>query len=224
MPNFKDYAVQISPTWLQEPDGQSFTRGYAQLKDAAIAAAKQAVFERMPDRASPEGVELIAGERQLDIGINEDLETFRARIKNAWEQWQYAGTAFGVLLALRYGGYENVSIIVHNGKYYSLDGNADLIVEDAPGGILATNPDWWNVFSLVFPNPLPSWWSPSVPSEFSDEMENIRRLVKLWKAGHAIFDSIKIHQSGLMWGFPATIEWGGSGLVWGGSIISYQGE
>lgn len=224
MPTYKDYIIDISPTWLQEADGQSFSRGYAQLKDAAIASAKQAVLERMPDRASPEALELLGGERQLDKGTAETEDEFRARIKDAWSQWQYAGTAYGVLLALKLAGYSNVHLLVHNGKYYTLDSGGDLSVAEAPGGVLATNPDFWNVFTLLFYSPLASWWAPSVPSEFSDEMENIRRLVKLWKPAHAIFSSIKIHESGLLWGFPSTLEWGGSGLVWGGSAITYQGE
>lgn len=178
------------------------------------------MLARFLSKAPPDAVTRIGGERQLEQGTTETLESFRARLLDAWTVWQFAGTAYGVLLALYYAGYTNALIAIPNGFIYSLDGSQQLVATASPP--LVFTKGFWNEFRIIFPQPLNPSWSP-IPGNLSDEVQAIRRLVVRWKAGHALFDGMVVMESGAIWGYPTTQLWGQALLNWGGVTTFWDG-
>ncbi len=54
-----------------------------------------------------------------------------------------------------------------------------------------------------------------------DQLARIRRVIARWRPAHAKCVSIIDQTSGLIWGWPLTQNWGGGGLVRGGSTLTY---
>jgi hypothetical protein len=216
---WKDYQEELAPPWLRAGDGRAWLRAFGDMKDAAEAQLRDGVKARFPDFAPPDGLGNLAAEKKLEQGPTETTASFRARLKAAWDVWPWAGTPTGLLRALWYAGYTNVLLLTGNGGVHSLDANLDVVTTLVPDADMPSG--FWNAFRVIFPQPLPAGWDPTPPDNASDEVNAIRRLVVQWKAGHAVFDGMVVVRSGLVWGAPASQQWGGSGLTWGGSIAEW---
>lgn len=219
--SFKQYQTSLAPWWARKSQGEAWFFGLGDLKDALEDRTRQAVKARFPSYCPPDALALIGDERQIEQGVTETEASYRSRLLNAWDIWPFAGTAYGVLLALYYAGYTNTYIAIANGHFYSLDGSLALVDTPATSPLTFT-PPFWNTFRIIFPAPLIPSWS-SVPLNASDEVNTIRRLVVRWKAGHAKFVDMVVVTSGNVWGFPAALAWGSGGLVWGGTTTVWDG-
>lgn len=219
MATFKDYMVELSPSWLRGPRGEAWMRALGDVKDSLVARAKQAVQARMPALATDDALAEIGVERQIPRSIGESRASYAGRLRGAWESWPWGGTPTGLLRALWYQGYTNVELVIANGRAYKL--NNDFGVDVTSGSQLEFGTGLWSTFIVYFPNPLPSdWIANGVPASNSNEANAIRTTIQKWKPGFATLSSIVIYQSGLTWGYPYG-TWG-SGTVWGGSAISWS--
>lgn len=199
-------------------------RGIGDAKDNIEYSAKEAVFQRMPDHCGADSLVKIGGERQLDRGTTETEAQWRERLKSAWELWPKAGTPEGILNALHFAGYDSVYLVCSNGEIWNRDsGTGETIRQVYSSGYVFTK-GWWNEFRVLFVSPHPAHWSPSPPANDSDEVKNLRRIVNLWKPAKAKLDGFVVHLSGLIWGFPPSQQWGGSGLAWGGTTTFWTAE
>lgn len=215
---WKDYQEELAPPWLRTGYGLAWLRGLGDMKDAAEVRLRDSVKLRFPSYTPPDGLSLLSAERGLEQGLTETNTDFRTRVRNAWQLWPWAGTPLGVLRALYYAGFTNAWIVTGNGRLHGLDASQNLVsLVMSPASTLASG--WWNGFRIVFPLPLKASWVPTLPLNTSDEVNTIRRLVKQWKAGHALFEDIVVQQTGLMWGIPPTQTWGSG--VWGGTITTW---
>lgn len=210
---WKDYQPELAPPWLRTGAGEAWLTALGDAKDALEARVRAAVKARFVATAPPDALAVIAAERGIERGVAETLESWRERTRASWDIWPWAGTPTGVLRALSYAGYPNVSLITGTGRAHTLDGSLNVVTTLAGGSMPS---GFWNGFRVLFTAPLPASWSPTLPANGSDEVNTIRRLVKRWKPGHAIFEDIVVIQ-GTVWGFPATQTWGQGGLVWGGA-------
>lgn len=215
---YQRYQTQLAPPWLQGPTGASWLRGVGDAKDELEFRTREAVKARFPSHAPKDALARLGADRALDKGVTETEAQYRARLRDAWSLWPWAGTFTGMLRALALAGYTGVYIVGGTGRYATLDGGGNLVVGDGAPLSIGTSP-LWNAIRLVFPT-VPAGWIPTLPGEFSDEVNNIRRIVMKWKSAVALFEGITVIQSGRTWGFPLTMTWGQPGLTWGGSVIT----
>lgn len=218
---YADFLRTLQPSWLRDPEGIDalhFAKGDA--KDHLVEAAKDAVTSRFTGKAPTDALRLIGEERGLPRASGESDAAFALRLRQAWSIWPFAGTPYGVLLALKTAGYGNYpALATGTGWYHQLDGAGALVT--TKGVPLDLGPPGWNTFVLYWPLPmLPAWVSGGIPGAHSDEMNAIRQTVKRWKSAASFFSRIVIQTSGLALGVPGIGPLLGSGTL-GGTTVTY---
>jgi hypothetical protein len=215
--SFKDFMIELAPPWLRGVKGEAWARANGDVKDSLLDRMKQAVKARFGLIAPSDALNLLGAERQLPKGPTETVDTYRTRVVGAWTAWPKAGTAHGVLCALRDAGYPGTQIVIAKAKKYELDGNGDLVITDLGAGILPTH---WSSFFFYFPAAsFPVGWGGVPPVEGSDEALFIISQVKKWKSAHARFDRVVLDMGGPVWGLSTwgSFNWGGvAPVIWEG--------
>lgn len=148
----------------------------------------------------------------------------------------------GLLLALEVAGYTGIALVQQAKHYFTLNPDTTLDAFDRIQiGTYPGNPsgwgfdlNWglppeeglWHRFGVVFPNAaIPAGWTNILnpPTDVSAptraEVNNIRRIIRLWKPAKAYCYGIYVQVAGAMWGWPPAQTWGAMGLVWGGSGV-----
>jgi hypothetical protein len=231
MPTLKDYqAKTLAPGWLQDPAGLAFLGALGARKDALVALAKEAVKARLPTFAPDDALAEIGRDRDIERGPGEPDASYRARLRIAHDTWRWAGTAYGILLELYNAGYTPISgrvvIQTQKGKQHELRADFDPTVH-GPDGVVTTDlgtvhlggsPELWSQFAVLFVNPIPARWTPTVPADGGEEVERIRRIIRSRKPAHARCVRLTV-SPGTTWGLNMTwgsFTWGGGGAqtVW----------
>lgn len=214
--SFKDYMVDLAPPWLRTAHGEAWIRAVADIKDWLLQRTKEAVKARFAALSPNDALLQLGAERGLPKAPAESFDTYRERIRGAWDTWPWAGTAKGVLFALRDAGYPGIYMRIAKDILYSLSGD-DLVLDKLTSG---TPPDYWASFQLFWPaSAFPAAWSGTPPLVSSDEAKFILALVNKWRASHARFDRITFEGTGALWG---GFSWG-DGTVWGGTATIWEG-
>jgi hypothetical protein len=220
MPGFREYQGRtLAPGWLRDPRDiggapRSFPEALGLVKDALSARTKEAVKARFPTIAPADALGAIGEERGIDRGATETEAAYRARLRAAWDQWRWAGTPYGLLLAFYYAGYApssgRVILQVQKGWQYELRTDFDPAVHGADEGLVRTNigavslggvPQMWSDFAVLFVPPILPAWSPTPPADASPEVNTIRTLIWRWKPAHARCTTLKVTPVDL-WDFP----------------------
>jgi hypothetical protein len=217
--DFKTEHLETAPPWLRDPVSDTTHRVQGDAKDKLVARLRAGVRARYPLIAPEDALERIGNERGIERGPDEDRETYAARLASAWDAWEFAGTPLGVLRALHYASFPSASILTQRGRYFALDGSLNLTWTDTYVRTFPA-PNFWNSFVVFFTAPLPSQWSGGVPADGSPTALLVKRLVKKWKAAHALFVGVVIVTSGHVWGQPG-LKWGTPGVKWGGTHVTW---
>jgi hypothetical protein len=148
------------PSWLQGPYGNRWLASHGALKDVLVERVRQSAKADMPTLAPPDGLAKLGLERQLERGPSETDSAYALRVRNAWDFWEWAGTAYGVLQALSVQGYPQAVLAQVNRRMFWLDDNGALVVTHLPAGSWAIDatPTFWSKFQVIFPAPLPTAW------------------------------------------------------------------
>jgi hypothetical protein len=217
---FKQHIIDLAPPWLRgaHPQGEAWLRGLGDIKDLILDRLKASVRIRFPRYASRDALAIQGAERLTYRSPTDTDDTYAARIEGAWDTWPWAGTAFGVLSALRHAGYSNIpKILIAKQLVYGLDSNFELTISTAPSGSFTFDPpNHWATLVVYFPTK-PAAWGGVTPANGSNEALFVLHLIDIWKSAHARLQSVVIAETGLTWGYPTTLAWGGAGLVWGGT-------
>lgn len=204
---FRSYMLDIAPPWLLTAHGQPFMQAIGMMKDSLYFRAVEAVRARFVRYSSTSALAALGVERGLPRSPGESDLSYAGRLRNAWDIWSRAGTAFGMLTALRAAGYENVYLAIFSGKLYSLDADDELVTEDLDPGswkFRDVDDDYWSRFIVLFPEPLLARWvTDGVPAEDSDEANAIREIIRRWKPAHMHCDEIAIATSAITFDFYA---------------------
>lgn len=208
--------------WLRQQYGEAFTTGFlALLADVIEEAANQAMKARfvlsdtVPDDALPH----IGENVQLERYPLDTIDTYKARLAEAFTIWSQAGTRQGVLAALAASGF--------------------------PGAQLIEDHEWdrqpkpyWSQFWIVFPdgthNVTPStaaYGDPGlrygngvlygVQGITGEEIEGLRALAKKWKRAASILREMIFTDGGITYGTGAS--YGEPGLTYGGTQVVVGG-
>lgn len=177
-----NYTQSSGIGWLTgNVNGQKWAKSVDQINSNLVFNYVQGVLARFPDYCPQDGYRWMSAERQIVQGYNDgynvggsstDGYLFPARIKQAKDQWTYAGSALGVLLQLHYQGVDGY-IIQQSGIAYNLDADVSYSVFPAnkiklvclTGGFLGTAVFKWEtagntgtintqpgIFSFLIPN------------------------------------------------------------------------
>jgi hypothetical protein len=213
--SFRELMELLAPGWLRQPQGLAWMRAFGDVKDSQVGRTKDAVKARFPTHAPRDALEFIGDERGLPRAPADTNTTFGARLRAAWEKWPKAGTALGILTALRDLGYTNTYLVSRLGHVHSLDGSGNLVTGTTGFGAWSYGANHWNHFDVVFPTPfITQWVAPgSIPEQSSAEGRLILRTVKRWRPAMAGLDRIIFQGTGNQWGYPFTLTWGAG--TWG---------
>lgn len=218
---YRDYAVDLSPPWLLQPQGQVFMRALGDVRDAITQHLKNGVQARFSSSAAPDALSAQGNDREIERGPTDTDQGYAARLKGAWDTWEFAGTPTGVLSALFDAGYTNV-VLVTTRQTHTFNSSRQLVSTtlSTPRAFSPGAP-FWNAFLVWFPVPfITSWQISGVPASGSAEADGVRRLVNRWKPAHAIVTGYIATVTGNFWGQPG-LKWGDSGLKWGGSNVRW---
>ena len=189
MGTYKDYVMSQVPPWLQRSGGKEYLESHANhldiLKEALVAALESSWALNCPTDA----LAYIGSERQLEKYPNEDLETYRIRLWDAWNAWYWAGTEKGLIEQLKLATQLSNITVRTNAQW-----------DDGPPD---GNVNWWSRFWVIIGPPHPytahKWgtgrwgdgrlWGADI---HPDDLELMRRVIKKWKPSHAYCDGIRI--------------------------------
>lgn len=186
----------LAPPWLLRPVGAAFLGAFSDEKDELVARIKAGVKLRFPLLADATALEAIGRDDVIERGAHESEDSYRRRLAAAHDIWSKAGTRLGILAAVAAagapagtGGWTNAETIT-NRQWPTL-------------GVGGVPPDArtarWARFWLVIAAPLGftldglwaddgAWGSPEPlwgTSDLLDELDNLRRLLNLWRPFHA---------------------------------------
>jgi hypothetical protein len=219
MGSYATYQPKLLPTFLGGEWGERWASASGLMKDVWGEAAAQAVLCRFIQTAPEDALSLIGDERGLPRNPGESTAAFRTRLLAAWSMWTMAGTKAGIVSALNYLGFLNVSIYE----------NADWTIAPGPGYSLGD--EWWR-FWVVIRQPHgfgpPAWrigdgslvGAPGLRVGFMYAPvthPTIRPTIERWKPAHAMLMQIVVVLSGKLIGDGWTI---GDGTVVGGESVT----
>lgn len=159
---FREYMKEYCPPWLQGANGLAWVRALGDVKDGMTAALKERVAARFPIRPdasslpaiAPTGaLEALGREQQMPRALGESDAEYAARLADAFDIWSYAGTAYGLLLALKAAGFGTARVCIAKSRRYHLDASGALVVETLPAGAWCTEPlpaPFWSRFVVLF--------------------------------------------------------------------------
>lgn len=196
---------QLLPPWLKDDDSLALARGFGDVKDAITRRLQDAILNRFPTYASPEGLALIGAERQIPRGPTDTDAVYAARLVAAWQLWPFAGTATGLLRALHYAGYPNTYVVTRRGWRQHLDADLNLATVRGAPYTLSLPAAIWNAYALYV---LPPYPNVAVPAQSSDEGKAFLQIADQWETAHALLKEVVWLVSGRTWDFyPDGTTW-----------------
>lgn len=157
--NFIQWLQSLPIPWLvSNTVGADDAAAQGTVYDGQVALVKEAVQARFPDDAPSDALPYIGADRQIIRGFSESEDDYRARLKNAWAQWELAGCWSEVLFQLFWSAGLSTSsmwIVQQNGYAYNL--TADPAATTDPTTLLNVTALGDNP-ALLYPTPVP-WWT-----------------------------------------------------------------
>lgn len=110
----EDWLRDRAPPWFQDAAVGPEIEAYGALADEHLEYVATALRGRYAELAPEDALNLLGAERNFVRYPAESLDAFRQRIIGAWEFWQWAGTEYGMGLALSQLGYNSAIVPVRN--------------------------------------------------------------------------------------------------------------
>ncbi len=110
----EDWLRDRAPPWFQDAPVGPEIEAYGALADEHLEYVATALRARYAELGPEDGLNLLGAERNFVRYPAESLDAFRQRIIGAWEFWQWAGTEYGLGLALSQLGYNSAIVPVRN--------------------------------------------------------------------------------------------------------------
>lgn len=232
-----EYQARLAAPWLRFTTGEFWLRAIGARKDELEDTLRSANQARFPTYADAAAVERIAAERGgLFRYPSTTLESWRERLRTAFDVWRRAGTYQGVLneLLLSLGSQAGLDewgflLFTGNGQWaaITLAGVMSWFLRlQQVGNIYWLDRYWrthWNVFTVFIrtsaSNPSASFPDGSTLSDLA------RRVTKTWKSGHSrCARFILVGKDTLVWGghhfenetlsTSTLLKWGDAGMKW----------
>lgn len=204
---FKRYQVEIAPPWLKENDGKLFLEAFGEQKDDLSTLATEAIEVTSPAIAPLDALGYLALARNFRRYPDELLDKFRERVQLAFEFWGLAGTEIGILLGLRYAGY-NASIVQHFKEDPSIWSQFSVYVAPLSGARVT---DRWGADGSIWGDDGTHWGF----GLYATEPTKIRGIINELKPGHAKLRTLwYVNDFCDYWGPGDGSLWGDDGTTW----------
>ncbi len=186
----EDWLRDRAPPWFQDAPVGPEIEAYGALADEHLEYVATALRARYAELAPEDGLNLLGAERNFVRYPAESLDAFRQRIIGAWEFWQWAGTEYGLGLALSQLGYNSAIVPVR-----SYDNTR------------------WSEFDVYL-------YASSRSYDGSQEERNrILAVINQIKPGHTKIGSVQYVPAGPLTWDPVGLTWDPPGQVWGAPPI-----
>lgn len=182
----EDWLRDRAPPWFQDAPVGPEIEAYGALADEHLEYVATALRARYAELAPEDGLNLLGAERNFVRYPAESLDAFRQRIIGAWEFWQWAGTEYGLGLALSQLGYNSAIVPVR-----SYDNTR------------------WSEFDVYLYAGTRSY-DGSV-----EEKNRILAIINQVKPAHTRLATLRYVPSGPLNWNPAGLTWNPPGQVWG---------
>lgn len=197
--------VALQPPYLRRPWGERWGTADGVLKTALGELATDATKCGIVTEAPADALMWLGLERDIERGPGESVDSYRARLQNAWNDWQKAGCDAGVIGALEVLGLHPA---IKRDRQWWHDNNVPgtiwarmwVILVDPPWGLIedytalaakyATYGDW-GAAGVGF-----GVEAPLV------EIERIRRVIHKWTSSHVLVVNTIVIARGRVFGFP----------------------
>jgi uncharacterized membrane protein YeaQ/YmgE (transglycosylase-associated protein family) len=154
---FSDYRKALAPPWLRDAVGDRWHETLGEKEDALAARAKDAVKASFSPGAPADALWRIGADCRIERLGGESDAQYRTRLGQAFEIWERAGTARGMVEALRDAGFEAARLMTAKGESAAIvpgTGEFSLSMLDAGWSVRPT-PDFWSAYHVLFPQPHP---------------------------------------------------------------------
>jgi hypothetical protein len=103
---FRQYQQDLGP--FRDATGLAWSAALGTTKDTALEATRQSLLAGAISRCPDDGVARLGSDTSIERLPSESLDSYRARLRGAWETWSWAGTAYGIRTALNLLGWWGV--------------------------------------------------------------------------------------------------------------------
>ena len=192
-----EYELELAPPWLAGAIAEKWHQVHGLVKDAVVEGAVSAIKARLLKQGPDDALSYAGTDRRIERVPGEPPTSYRARLLKAFEMWRLAGTKKAVVEALKVVGFSSVVVLENKDWSASADPSA-----------------WWLFWVQLFP-PMPispSGWSLGDGTRLGEKplgfgsaadlpmLDLVRRIVRKWKAAHAICASLVFVFSGKLVG------------------------
>jgi len=200
--DWREWMYRQSPGFLRNTWGQRFMGVLGLMLDALSEGTQQAVTARFfksktfPDDAYP----LLGAERSMPRFPAESLAAYRARVLDAWNAWQQAGTAIGIIDQLGKLGFTATIYQNHEWDWDSDPAN------------------WSRIWVVITAHPWTNdgdWGDPGIwgdggtwgSNASREEVRSVQNLVRQWKPAHVVVEHVIVVLDGGSWSPTPTGDW-----------------
>lgn len=208
---FRQYEQDITP--LRGRWGQAWAAGMGARKDAFLERARQSVLAGMISRTPSDGLPKLGADAVMPRAPGESDESYRARIGGAFESWSWAGTKYGVVIAVGLLGYGYPTVWTYAELPMDTDtsrwARVRVYFRGLPcwdAGATWDGDDVWD--SLRSEDPIEAL-DPAVVKP------QLRQVLRTWVNGRDIVDSVVVGFGGLFWDLDA---------LWDGDDVWDEGD
>jgi hypothetical protein len=183
--SFSKYMIELAPPWLRGRWGEAWNGTVGLAMDMVAEGAMEAVKARFLKQAPVDALPYAGADRQIERAPGETDDVYRARLLQAFETWRLAGTNKGILTALAIIGYPKAKIFESH----------DWFPKD---------PRWWRFWLVIEPPHVFTAWKLGDgtklgmkllgldSAEGTAALDLLRRVVRKWKAAHAVCEKLII--------------------------------
>lgn len=97
---YTDYEERAAPPWATGPNFAAWWQAHGLVKDIVAGAARVAAKAGWPLETPVDGLSFIGSERLLPRVLSDTDDTYRQRLSDAWDLWEFGGTKVGIQNAI----------------------------------------------------------------------------------------------------------------------------
>jgi hypothetical protein len=111
--SYRTFQPALHPGPLRGTNGLAWGQGLGATKDTLVERAKDAVEAGLVVDAPSDALAGLGRDARVDRAPDEGDDSWRARIRGAWDAWTWAGNRYGITRAVTLLGYGAPAVVTH---------------------------------------------------------------------------------------------------------------
>lgn len=199
MSTYREWQPSLHPTTLQGRWGTAYGAALGTEKDRLLGLAKEAVTVRGLPEDDLSALTAGGADRAIPRLAGEGLDSYRDRLRGAWESWSWAGTPYGTALAVGLLGYGTP--VVRPVRYWQPNTTRPW----AMIRVVFTGRLTWGCFTWgTVTSDGPRWGSrfkqPAEDATTATLRAQLRPLLRQWISARDRVESVRIAYGSALWG------------------------